>query len=262
MASRLDVVIAHYNEDLSWLEDGTDCVIYSKGGEKNAPALPHEKLPNIGREGHTYLHHIIEQYDTLADFTIFLQGKIDDHIPLDLDEIKKRALATEPGAVTTFPYRELESFEHWDGIPWDDYPSWKKWTSMKCVKAARTPGAYWQIFFPGRDIPHSVGFPPGALFAVRKEEIHQYPKSFYELVMKEFFLGDMESINPETGHFMERFWLSFFSPSEYICWDPVKDISKSERNSQGQLAKGRWHVTPKYVDVDLKTIQPKVQITQ
>lgn len=35
-------------------------------------------LPNRGREGHSYLHHIVENYDNLADITIFLPGSCMD----------------------------------------------------------------------------------------------------------------------------------------------------------------------------------------
>ncbi|MCJ1288617.1 hypothetical protein MMC34_000145 [Xylographa carneopallida] len=260
MASQpdLEIVIAHYNEDLSWLgEDVKTCTIYSKGGAKAAPQHPHIAIPNIGREGHTFLHHIIERYDTLADVTLFLQGRVDDHFSITMDEVKKRARNTEPGQVTTFPYRDLETFDHWDGIPWDEYPSWRKWSSMSSsVKAARTPAEYWQLFFPGQAVPDSIGFQPGALFAVRKEAVHRHPRSFYQLVMQEFFLGDMAHVNPETGHLMERYWQAIFSP-EYICWNKAIDKSKAERNQWGQKARGRWHVTPRGSEVDEATIHPK-----
>ncbi|MCJ1389609.1 hypothetical protein MMC18_002466 [Xylographa bjoerkii] len=259
----LEIVIAHYSEDLSWLgKDATTCTIYSKGGEKAAPPYPHIAIPNIGREGHTFLYHIIERYDTLADVTLFLQGRVDDHFSITLDEVKERARKTQPGQVTTFPYRDLETFDHWDGIPWDEYPSWRKWSSMSSsVKAARTPAEYWQLFFPGKDVPASVGFQPGALFAVRKEDIQQHPRSFYQLVMQEFFLGDMAHINPETGHLMERFWQAIFSP-EYICGNKATDTSKAERNQWGQKAIGRWHVTPRDKEVDEATIHPNDRVFQ
>lgn len=253
----LGLVIAHYNEDLSWLEEEIkSCAIYSKGGKENAPPYPHHTIPNIGREGQTYLHHIIERYDSLPDVTIFLQGRIDDHINLSLSEIKERALKTQVGQVTTFPFRDLELFDQWDGIPWEDYPSWKKWSSMKRVNAAKTPAQYWQTFFPGRKVPASIGFQPAALFAVRKETIQQHSRDFYRLLQEEFFLGHMAHVNPETGHHMERFWLAIWDPSEYICWDAKKDVARVKRNRQGQLAKGRWHVTPKHVDLDVYTLPP------
>ena len=253
-----EVVIAHYNEDLSWLKDELQhATIYSKGGEANSPPVPCHALPNIGREGHTYLHHIVANYDTLADVTIFLQGHIDDHISISLRELKKRSLATKPGHVTTFPFRELELFDHWDGIPWDNYPSWKKWTSMKSVKAAMTPGQYWQHFFPGSPVPDCVGFQPGALFAVHKDTIRRHPHDLYKNLLQTFFLGDMADINPETGHLMERFWLAIWDPEEYICWDRKKDTAAEQRNKWGQLARGRWHVTPVGVEVDPGIVDPR-----
>ena len=76
-----EIVVAHYKEDLSWLEGiKRDCSIYSKSGDKNAPRCSFHKLPNVGREGHAYLHHIVERYHTLAEVTIFLQGRLDDHV--------------------------------------------------------------------------------------------------------------------------------------------------------------------------------------
>lgn len=32
------------------------------------------ELPNVGREAHTFLHHILKNYDTLADVTFFVNG--------------------------------------------------------------------------------------------------------------------------------------------------------------------------------------------
>lgn len=34
------------------------------------------RLPNVGREGHTYLHHIVDNWDSLAAHTIFIQGHV------------------------------------------------------------------------------------------------------------------------------------------------------------------------------------------
>ena len=35
-------------------------------------------LPNLGRESHTWLYHIVNNYHELDDINIFLQGKVDD----------------------------------------------------------------------------------------------------------------------------------------------------------------------------------------
>jgi hypothetical protein len=66
------VVVAHYDEDLSWMQALDPTLrkfVYSKG--KN---VAHENLPNIGREYHTYFTHIVRHYDALGDVTFFLQG--------------------------------------------------------------------------------------------------------------------------------------------------------------------------------------------
>ena len=251
------IVVAHYNEDLSWLNDVKDlCTVYSKGGPKNAPSFPYTPLPNIGREGHTYLYHIVEHYNSLPDVTIFLQGNIDDHVTMDIKEIVDLSRKTPPGEVTTFSFRELELFDLWDGIPWELYPSWKKWSSMERVDAAKTPAQYWRQFF-GKEVPESIGFQPGAIFATRRETIQQYPLELYREMLHELFLGDMAHINPETGHHLERFWLAMWDPSEYICWDGKKDLAKNKRNAKGQLAKGHWHRTPRGAEIDEATVHPK-----
>ena len=104
MQPDFQIVVAHYNEDLSWLGDKTSaCAIYSKGGDKSAPQQTHEPLPNIGREGHTYLHHIVNHYDDLAKITVFLQGRIDDHVTISLNEMIERSLATKEGEVSRAP---------------------------------------------------------------------------------------------------------------------------------------------------------------
>ena len=69
-------------------------------------------------------------------------------------------------------------------------------------------------------------------------------------MLQEFFLGDMKDVNPETGHYMERFWPAMFRNEEYCCWGK-DDVSDVELNDQGQLARGRWHVTPQGVEVDV-----------
>jgi len=69
----MDVVIAKYNEDVSWLsqiQGKGNIIVYDKGSGE---------LPNIGREAHTYVHHILENYDNLSECTVFLQGKPFDH---------------------------------------------------------------------------------------------------------------------------------------------------------------------------------------
>jgi len=121
---------------------------------------------------------------------------------------------------------------------------------MKCVEAAKLPSQYFVDLFGFPSVPDSVGFQPGALFAVHRDTIRQHPLSLYKKILEKFFLGEMSHVNPETGHLMERFWLALWAPKEYICWDAKTDVAKEERNRWGQLARGRWHRTPKGAETD------------
>lgn len=85
----VEVVLAHHDEDLSWLGREPDVVhspqvrvtVYHKGTDAQRPGpipevarLKVSTLPNVGRESHTYLKHIVERYDDLADWSIFTQA--------------------------------------------------------------------------------------------------------------------------------------------------------------------------------------------
>ncbi|KAH0556236.1 hypothetical protein GP486_005838 [Trichoglossum hirsutum] len=240
----IEIVVAHYNEDLRWMAGvAEDCIVYSKGTDTGSVPLPHIVLPNIGREGHTYLHHITTRYDELADITIFAQGSIGDHINLNIVQMKNAASKMSTDSIMTFPPRDLELFDAWEGIEWERYPCWRKWSSMVTKRMPLTPAEYFARFIGGGRVPVSIGFQPGAIFAVPRQIIHSRPLGLYKELMQTMFLGDMAHFNPETGHYMERFWLAMWKPDEYICWSR-EDVSKTDRNREGQLTKGRWRVVP------------------
>lgn len=89
---KTELILARYNEDISWIDkvDVEKITIYNKG-EDNLK-YKYIKLPNIGRESHTYLYHIIENYDNLTELTIFSQGDPFFHSPHFLKLIKNRDL--------------------------------------------------------------------------------------------------------------------------------------------------------------------------
>jgi len=66
------VVIARCYEDLDWVPK-LNCkyIIYNKGGHLIQDSIT---LENIGREGHTYLTHILNNYNNLSEYITFCQG--------------------------------------------------------------------------------------------------------------------------------------------------------------------------------------------
>ena len=75
------MIISRFNEDISWLEEIKDfkIIIYNKGEKLSKDKFKNIiNLNNVGRESHTYLHHIVNNYSNLDDINIFLQGRIND----------------------------------------------------------------------------------------------------------------------------------------------------------------------------------------
>jgi len=75
-----EIVLAHHGEDLSWVSQYTgkpnlDVTIYSKADDMPEIAgAASQPLPNVGRESHSFLHHIVSNYHRLADWTLFSQA--------------------------------------------------------------------------------------------------------------------------------------------------------------------------------------------
>ena len=107
---------------------------------------------------------------------------------------------------------ESGSLSLWDGIPWEKYPCWAKWLSPESTvtseRVPKTPAQYFKEFFDNQGLrgpPWSMGFQSGAIFAVTRETIQQYPGDMYNYLLEGLFLGDMKAVEPETGHYFERY---------------------------------------------------------
>ena len=87
------IVVARYQEDVDWVNDlkyifintRIQPFIYNKGTPLEHYPLSYISLSNVGRESHTYLYHIIHNYDNLSDLVFFTQGTPFDRSPEFLD---------------------------------------------------------------------------------------------------------------------------------------------------------------------------------
>lgn len=88
----LEVVIAYYNnvswktflKDLETYNSEYIVKVYNKCKKKyiaNRDYIKVEQLVNIGRESETYLTHIINNYNNLSEYTLFIQDDIGRHVP-------------------------------------------------------------------------------------------------------------------------------------------------------------------------------------
>ena len=77
----IEVVVVHYQDNLSWIKYiDHPIIVYNKNDV--VPKVDVKKivsLDNVGKESHAYIYHIIKNYYSLPDITIFSQGWPFDH---------------------------------------------------------------------------------------------------------------------------------------------------------------------------------------
>lgn len=178
----IQIVVSRYNEDIEWTKQFENVLIYNKGDILDGSL----RLPNVGREGHTYYKHICDNYDNLADYTVFLQGHPFDHSPniihdlqnLNEDELKDFKFLSNCIVETTFK-EQLGKHFHCIGI----YDTYKRIFGKDCED-------------------EQIIFGCGAQFIVSKKNILNRPKSFYQNIVKilEYDIDPFEVYDIERFH--------------------------------------------------------------
>ena len=204
------IVVARYNEDIYWFRHEMDnCIIYNKGEHLNCKN--EILLSNVGREAHTYLWHIIQNYDKIADVTVFTQAKISDHGNYKEDHIN-HLMDLRYDAWRNGKSKAGEYF-HEPGHPQTCAdPDWNYINGEYFLKnnySKNQPRLFIQWFksYIQRDYPNPLKWYGNSIFAVKKEFILRKPKSYYEVLLKQVD----HNINPAEGHFFERSWYYIFS---------------------------------------------------
>lgn len=213
----IEIVIARYNENLKWLNNSPfnnyPITCYNKGInslfkiEGNHEIV---KLPNVGRCDHTYLYHIVNNYDTLADFTVFLPGSND--LPYKLLKSKLLIKEIEKNNKTVFIGQKYDNVK--------DMLNNFSMTKHKCAysennelhkesileKSKIRPYGKWYEHHFGNRFTNFITY--WGILAVSKKDIQQHPVSYYNKFLKEL----ETSSNPEVGHYIERSWCAIFYP--------------------------------------------------
>jgi len=214
---RIEIVVSRYNEDLVWLKSKKfryPTTIYNKGTNDNfykPKGCKVVKLPNVGRESHTYLYHVINHYDSLSHLTIFLPGSAE--IPHKMHRINKVMASIKKKCVSTFPVDHHKDVKtHFYNFVLDNYGSTHGANSKVNPENMLTPasvrpfGKWYEKHFD-KDIEY-MGH--AGIFAVSDIHIKQYNKEYYENLIKELNV----SSNPEVGHYFERAWVAVFGVTD------------------------------------------------
>jgi hypothetical protein len=187
----VEVVVARYAEDLRWtgnLASGVRCTVYNKGVDEVEGA---RRLPNVGREAHTYLHHLVEQYDRLAPVTVFCQGHPFDHAP-DLHRVVRRL--AEEGLGQPFLWLGF-LVETEDRAGRRSFARWSKNPEGRGLELDR----FHRVLF-GTECPPTVQFYGGAQFAVTRECLWRRPREWFVNARK------VAVDFPDGPHCFERMW--------------------------------------------------------
>ena len=228
-SKKIDLVIARYNESLDWLKDYADkkfnkIYVYNKGATPvKCPLKPldgeviYSNLLNVGRCDHTYIHHIIKNYNSLGDVTLFIKGSVvcptrgmqrePEKFKLTLDKVFETGNSVfvgkkyPPDIATTLGDFKMDTYIAHCTIN---------------VNAATQPALHpsnppvlrdwYKKRFPNVKGEDRVCF--AGIFAVSREHIkhNNHTPQYYQPFLDEL----AEHSNPSAGHHLERSWLALF----------------------------------------------------
>lgn len=198
------LVLARYKENIDWIKQSNcpSIIIYNKD-EMPTFGVP---LPNIGREAHTYIYHIIANYHKLADVTIFSQANPFDHLPgenpisiynnIPDDFTGFKAFCFAGGRETLRFYGNL--------LPGED----DRRELIGSHYFTRAIGGPKRIFeeSTGLRCPDSILAHTNAQFVVSKDRIQKYSLHTYLKLMSYFFLPNADTVPYE----FEYMWSTLF----------------------------------------------------
>jgi hypothetical protein len=218
MSKYTKIVIARYNETLSWLLEFPfnqfTYIVYNKGKNQNFEKKNVCKiidLPNVGRCDHTYLYHIVTNYDNLAPITVFFPGSINSMIDKKNKSIKilnnilrynsAVFLGTYvPSVKQTFYNFTLDNWTCSDPVNSKLNPE-----NKLCPAIIRPFGKWFQYHFGNINVNH---YCTQGILSIHKLDIIKHPISRYQKLLA----GVERHSNPEVGHYIERAWAAIFYP--------------------------------------------------
>jgi hypothetical protein len=161
---RNSLVVSRYNEDLTWTHhdifSNFKIYVYDKSGRNQLIFIKNstiEFLPNVGREIHSYIYHIIKYYNSLEDMTYLCQGDPLEQCPDLFERIENNKAS----------YIELNSWEtECDDTGYPDHPG---------LSVRETYEYLFETPFPGK-----IDFNPSSMYGLSKQIIKSRTLEFYQ----------------------------------------------------------------------------------
>ena len=208
------IVVARYNENIEWIKNLDpnlfDIFIYNKGDDINLNLnCKVIKLNNTGRESHTYLYHIISNYENLPEQIIFTQAHPFDHTRSnffqEIDDFNKnnRDFFYFSKSILQIKFDEnVNKFVEYGIL------NRRMWVNYH-DKISPTFITFEKLFGSFNNKLH-IKFGTGAIFGVNKKFITAKNKDFYLNCIN--ILNNSDNLkNPDEGHAFERLWFYIFT---------------------------------------------------
>jgi len=236
-SKHVEVVVSHCGEDISWAAElvrkhpTTTLSVYTKGANPVPETVA--MLPNIGRQAHTYLHHIVENYYNLAPWTIFTTGNM-----LEQDNFDESFEAFRNGKDSLFSISEAVHLPRGVTIkaseirgnnecPAGGANGWQDWTfdhdGFYHQLAARMQNFYRRAVLNQPLLKSeamrsfTLGYAPSAAFALSSSRIRSRPMKYYTRLMAEV----SDHSNPVESSFLNAAWYDVFHPENTQIEQPL-----------------------------------------
>lgn len=208
-------MIARHDEDLAWVDRlgalGMRVTVYNKGAPlASVPACVDAVVaaPNMGREAHSYLLHIVSAYRRLDDYTVFLQGDPFFHCPDLLARLG--AFMRECTALTKAPVRRESA------AAWRTPRLYREFGNEMATEGGTLAGGSVRFpWIPLKDTYERVlgapapaapfAFTMGAQFAASRNTLRSRPRALYRRALGWVLTCD------KAPWALERMWRRVFS---------------------------------------------------
>jgi len=209
------IVIARYNENIDWIykinTNLYDIFVYNKGDKLdkylNCNII---NLNNTGRESHTYLYHIINNYENLPEKIIFTQAHPFDHV--------RNTFINEINSFNNCHFNFFYFSKNILKIQYDinenkfmefgnlNGNKWKNFHNIDSPIATTMK----KLFNNFEEKNLNLIFGTGAIYGVNKELIIKNKKDFY-IKCTDVLNTSSNLKNPNEGHSFERLWCYIFN---------------------------------------------------
>ncbi|KAF1351838.1 hypothetical protein BDV97DRAFT_133155 [Delphinella strobiligena] len=214
------IAAARADEDVKWMAELTfDYELYPYNVD-DRDAAPRLAIPqNKGHEAMVYLTYIINNYNSLPPYAVFVHGHKESwHQEGSIVHLVKALRVPALQKAGYVPLRcdwypscpaEINPITK-DGIVWG--PGVHRQDAEDAIEEI------WDTFFPGVEVPHTIASQCCAQFAVTREAILRRPKEQY-LIMREWLLGT--TLHDDiSGRVLEKLWAYIMTDEPVHCPSP------------------------------------------